>query len=72
MWPAQAVRIAIKARKRTRTISDAIVYGFLTMLSKWANLAGELRYRRDRRRGTNARLIEYKKSPAPLAGATGP
>jgi glycosyltransferase involved in cell wall biosynthesis len=71
-WPAQMLRVAMKARRRTRTFSDAIAYGFLTMVSKWANLAGEIQYRRDRRGGKHARLIEYKQQSAPLARATGP
>ena len=31
------------------------------MVAKWANLAGQVGYLRDRRRGRMARLIEYKR-----------
>jgi cellulose synthase/poly-beta-1,6-N-acetylglucosamine synthase-like glycosyltransferase len=71
VWPAEAFRIALKARRQTATISDASAYGFLTMVSKWANLIGELEYRRDRRAGKHARLIEYKQSATPAARAAG-
>ena len=64
--PAQALRLAIGARPRTRSFGDALAYGALTMLGKWANLAGELQYRRDRSAGRITRQIEYKQ---PVAAA---
>ena len=60
----QMLRTAVKARKRTDSWSAAIACGVLTMIAKWANLIGQLRYWRDRASGHNARLIEYKLSPA--------
>lgn len=70
--PAQVLRLALKARRRTRSFSDAVAYGTLTMLSKWANVAGEMSYRRDRRNGRLARMIDYKQErPPQVAGATG-
>jgi cellulose synthase/poly-beta-1,6-N-acetylglucosamine synthase-like glycosyltransferase len=72
IWPAQMLRIALKTRRRTATFSDAIAYGILTMVSKWANLVGEMQSRRDRRDGRHARLIEYKQRPTPAVPLTGP
>ena len=58
--PLQMVRLAVRIRRRTPDWRTALAYGFLTMIGKWANWLGEVRYRRDRRQGTNTRLIEYK------------
>lgn len=58
--PAQMLRIAIRSRGRTGSLSDALSLGILTMLGKWAGLWGEIRYHRDRRSGRNTRLIDYK------------
>ncbi|HEY2587656.1 MAG TPA: glycosyltransferase family 2 protein [Tepidisphaeraceae bacterium] len=58
--PAQMLRIAVRWRRRLRSNSDAIAHGILTMLGKWPAMWGEVRYRHDRRRGRNTRLIEYK------------
>jgi serine acetyltransferase len=60
--PAQMFRVAIRTRPRVRSWGDAIAYGVLMMVGKWASLLGEIRYRRDRRSGYNTRLIEYKNS----------
>jgi hypothetical protein len=38
-----------------------MAYGVLTMVGRWANLAGQVGYLLDRRRGRSARLIEYKR-----------
>ena len=66
MLPAQVLRLAIGARARARSFSDALAYGSLTMMGKWANLLGELQYRRDRSAGRITRQIEYKQ---PVAAA---
>ena len=58
--PLQMLRIAIRQRRRSKSLFDAVAYGILMMLGKWAYLIGELKYRRDRRSGRNTRLIEYK------------
>lgn len=58
--PAQMLRIALRARGRTQSFRDAMAYGSLIMLGKWAHLLGEFRYHRDRGAGRNTRLIEYK------------
>jgi hypothetical protein len=67
----QMLRVAWRAYQRTGRFVDALAYGFLTMIGKWAGLFGQIRYWRDRRRGQAARLIEYKKHPAPTAPAAG-
>jgi len=60
--PLQMVRLAIKIRKRVDGLRTALAYGALTMVGKWANLAGQVGYLLDRRRGRMARLIEYKRA----------
>jgi GT2 family glycosyltransferase len=75
--PLQMARLACKIRKRVDGPRTAIAYGVLTTIAKWANLAGQAGYLRDRRRGRMARLIEYKRvgegqgvsPPAPVARA---
>ena len=57
---AQAARLAWRARRRVDRWTDAVVLGGLSVVEKWANLAGQIQYRRDRQRGRDARLIEYK------------
>jgi GT2 family glycosyltransferase len=59
--PLQMARLAYKIRKRVDGPKTAIAYGVLTTIAKWANLAGQAGYLRDRRRGRMARLIEYKR-----------
>jgi hypothetical protein len=59
--PLQMARLAYKIRKRVDGPKTAIVYGVLITIAKWANLAGQVGYLRDRRRGRMARLIEYKR-----------
>lgn len=68
-YALQVVRVAWQARRRTGRFADALIYGILTMSSKWANMVGQLRYWRDRRRGRSAALIEYKRPTAPVAGS---
>ena len=57
---AQAMRIARGARKRVGSLGDALAFGALTMVGKWAEIAGQGNYYRDRARGRGVRLIEYK------------
>jgi GT2 family glycosyltransferase len=66
--PLQMLRLAAKIRKRVDGPRTALAYGVLTMVGKWANLAGQVGYILDRRRGRMARLIEYKRAGA-TAGA---
>jgi GT2 family glycosyltransferase len=63
----QILRLAIKVRRRVEGYRTAVVYGILTMVAKWANLAGQVGYTLDRRRGRMARLIEYKAVEAPVS-----
>jgi GT2 family glycosyltransferase len=63
----QVLRLAVKIRKRVDSPRTALAYGALTMAAKWANLAGQVGYILDRRRGRMARLIEYKAVDAPAS-----
>ena len=60
----QVIRLARRERPRLACWSDALALGMLSVLEKWANLAGQIQYRRDRWRGSAAPLIEYKLAPA--------
>jgi len=62
--PLQMVRLALRVRPRVPDWKTAAAYGVLTMIGKWANVAGQHQYRRDRSAGRNTRLIEYKSSCA--------
>jgi cellulose synthase/poly-beta-1,6-N-acetylglucosamine synthase-like glycosyltransferase len=67
--PLQMARTALRIRKRTRSVGDAIAYGLLTMLGKWPDWVGQLSYRRDRRAGRLARMIEYKQESGRMVRA---
>ena len=70
--PAQVARLSLQVRPRVNAFSAALAYGALTVLGKWANLLGQVRYGRDRARGHHARLIEYKlPETRPLPSAPG-
>ncbi len=56
----QAGRVAWRVRHRVTRPGDAVAHGVLMVLEKWANLAGQVQYLRDRTHGRGARLIEYK------------
>jgi cellulose synthase/poly-beta-1,6-N-acetylglucosamine synthase-like glycosyltransferase len=58
--PLQMLRLALKVRKRIRDWPTATAYGVLTMIGKWAHVAGQRQYQRDRAAGKNTRLIDYK------------
>jgi hypothetical protein len=64
LLPLQIIRLTVRARRRAGAWPTAFAYGVLTMIGKWANLVGQLRYFRDRSAGRNTRLIEYKTSCA--------
>ena len=66
----QMLRLAFKIRKRVDGPRTALAYGVLTMVAKWANLAGQVGYMLDRRRGRMARLIEYKRTQEVPAAIT--
>ncbi|WP_406696196.1 glycosyltransferase [Singulisphaera sp. Ch08] len=56
----QSIRIAARVRPRIKDNRVAISYGMLTMIGKWGELIGQIRYLCDLTRGHHARLIEYK------------
>jgi GT2 family glycosyltransferase len=58
--PAQALRIAARNRARAGSLKAALVYGALTMVGKFFQMAGQCLYIRDRLAGRHVRLIEYK------------
>ena len=64
---AQAARLAWRVRRRVARPGDAVAFGALMVVEKWANLAGQIGYARDRARGRAAGLIEYKQ-PTPAVG----
>jgi len=61
--PLQMLRTARAARRRAPCWRDAAIYGFLTMIGKWANVSGQRQYLHDRAAGMNTRLIDYKAAP---------
>lgn len=70
--PLQTLRVAFNICKRTSGFPDAIVWAVLTMLTKWANVQGQLACMRDRRNQRGSRLIEYKQDgqrPLPASNA---
>ena len=48
----------------SRDWRTATAYGILTMIGKWAHVAGQRQYQRDRAAGKNTRLIDYKAAGA--------
>jgi GT2 family glycosyltransferase len=62
VMPLQMLRLAAKVRKRVDGPRTALAYGVLMMVAKWADVAGQVGYILDRRRGRMARLIEYKRT----------
>lgn len=56
----QALRIAKGVRSRACSWRHALEYGVFTMMGKWAQRAGQRRYRRDVRAGKVITIIEYK------------
>ena len=67
----QAIRVARGARRRARSWKVAIAYGVLTMIGKWANVAGQRQYLGDRKAGRLTRMIDYKSAGnAPATAGT--
>jgi glycosyltransferase involved in cell wall biosynthesis len=60
LWMLQSLRIARSVRSRAANWTDALTYGAFTLLGKWPQLLGRLRYQRDLRRGNVIHIIEYK------------
>jgi len=68
-WPLEMLRLALKIRKRMTNMRDAMAYGLLLVISRWANVLGQYRYVRDRAGGKTLRLIEYKIAQQSTDGA---
>jgi glycosyltransferase involved in cell wall biosynthesis len=60
LWFFQAFRIGWGVRHRAASRSEALTYGFFTMVGKWAQRAGQRRYRHDVKAGKVIKIIEYK------------
>lgn len=60
----QIGRLALRSHRRMGNVADALAFGTLTLVSKWANLVGQIRWMRDRRAGRQPRLIEHKAAHA--------
>jgi glycosyltransferase involved in cell wall biosynthesis len=70
LLPLQTARIAFGSRRRAGNWKISTAYAILTMIGKWANVAGQRQYARDRAAGKLARMIDYKgesKKAAPIA-----
>ena len=67
---AQMGRLAWRVRRQVQRPGDAVAYGVLMVLDKWANLVGQWEFLRDQRRGRGPRLIEYKGPEARVVTAT--
>jgi hypothetical protein len=59
--PAQIARIAWRIRDRV-AMNDALRFGGMILLNKFAHVVGQAWYVRDRMIGRGARLIEYKRA----------
>jgi hypothetical protein len=71
VMPLQILRLAAKVRGRVDGFPTALAFGALTMVAKYADLAGQAGYWLDRRRGKMARLIEYKRAGESSEAAPG-
>ena len=65
--PLQMLKTAQGIRPRAASWREALAYGALTMIGKWANVVGQQQYRRDRAAGRLARMIDYKATTPPPA-----
>jgi glycosyltransferase involved in cell wall biosynthesis len=65
IWSLQTLRVSRNYQRKGFRWTFALRAGVISMLVKWANLIGQLRYYQDRRHGRFSRLIEYKKGNNP-------
>ena len=65
LYVVQTARIALRKRGEGVRTGDAWLYAFFTMLAKWPQLVGQIRFYRERRRGQGPRIIEYKSASPP-------
>ena len=56
----QSLRIALGVRSRTPDCKVCLAYGIFTMIAKFPQALGQIRYLQDKARGAKAALIEYK------------
>ena len=64
LYSLQALRISKGVRSKCEDGKTAVAYGVLAMLSKWAQLIGQIKYKMDKRSGKAAVIIEYKEGPS--------
>jgi GT2 family glycosyltransferase len=67
-YPVLAWRVYRGRRRRGDDPKAARAYAFFCVLGKFAAVAGQLRYHRNRLLGKQSKLIEYNQAPAPPAG----
>lgn len=60
VYPAQALRIALRTRRRVGRLDTSLAYGAACVADKFSQLRGVLRFARDTVAGCYARIIEYK------------
>ena len=64
-WFAQTFRLARYYHRHKFSWFDAARAAVISMIVKWANLAGQIRYLLDSRSGRVSRMIEYKRKQQP-------
>lgn len=69
--PLQALRLAARAAGRL-PLSTSLAYGFMTMVSKWAQLHGQVKRSLELARGRSARVVEHRSPPPAATTAGGP
>jgi GT2 family glycosyltransferase len=60
LYPVQVIRIAARERRRCGGIRNGLIYGAFTMLAKWPQFIGQLRFLKRRLLRTSITIIEYK------------
>ncbi|MDF3128247.1 glycosyltransferase [Kiritimatiellaeota bacterium B1221] len=60
LWGLQSFRIAKSVESRAAGFKQAWIYGIFTLIGKWPQWLGILKYRRDLKSGKVITLIEYK------------
>lgn len=58
VWPLQVARLALAGKKRRWPTKLAISWAFFTMLGKWPQLVGQIKYLGERKTSRGARLME--------------
>jgi GT2 family glycosyltransferase len=60
LYPIQAVKIAVRERRRVGRASVSLLYGFFTMIAKWPQLTGQFLFIKRYITGKNMTIIEHK------------